>query len=77
MCVNNYDVRLTDTHPACGMNWPPDLTDLHPYLSVRSEMPPFSPGESARHPDSLAGSKARRRQVFVSRDEACGAMDRV
>ncbi|GAA5961249.1 hypothetical protein JCM3765_002884 [Sporobolomyces pararoseus] len=33
MCVNNYDVRLTDTHPACGMNWPPDLTDLHPYLS--------------------------------------------
>ncbi|GAA5923503.1 uncharacterized protein JCM15063_003667 [Sporobolomyces koalae] len=33
MCVNNYDVRLTDTHPACGMNWPPDLTELQPYLS--------------------------------------------
>ncbi|GAA6061343.1 hypothetical protein JCM10212_004824 [Sporobolomyces blumeae] len=33
MCVNNYDVRLTDTHPACGMNWPPDLTDITPYLS--------------------------------------------
>ncbi|GAA5861536.1 hypothetical protein JCM1840_005403 [Sporobolomyces johnsonii] len=33
MCVNNYDVRLTDTHPACGMNWPPDLADIHPYLS--------------------------------------------
>ncbi|GAA5860300.1 hypothetical protein JCM8547_003456 [Rhodosporidiobolus lusitaniae] len=33
MCVNNYDVRLTDTHPACGMNWPPDLFDMHPYLS--------------------------------------------
>ncbi|GJN92002.1 hypothetical protein Rhopal_005030-T1 [Rhodotorula paludigena] len=33
MCVNNYDVRLTDTHPACGMNWPPDLADMHPYLS--------------------------------------------
>ncbi|GAA6008167.1 hypothetical protein JCM10207_007051 [Rhodosporidiobolus poonsookiae] len=33
MCVNNYDIRLTDTHPACGMNWPPDLTDMHPYLS--------------------------------------------
>ncbi|BGP36210.1 Cell death protease [Rhodotorula kratochvilovae] len=33
MCVNNYDVRLTDTHPACGMNWPPDLVDMHPYLS--------------------------------------------
>lgn len=35
MCVNNYDVRLTDTHPSCGMNWPPDLVDMHPYLSVR------------------------------------------
>ncbi|BGP12232.1 hypothetical protein JCM10213_007490 [Rhodosporidiobolus nylandii] len=33
MCVNNYDVRLTDTHPACGMNWPPDLVDMQPYLS--------------------------------------------
>ncbi|KAK4704204.1 carboxypeptidase D, partial [Phenoliferia sp. Uapishka_3] len=32
MCVNNYDVRLTDTHPACGMNWPPDLADITPYL---------------------------------------------
>ncbi|KAL8283707.1 hypothetical protein RQP46_005502 [Phenoliferia psychrophenolica] len=32
MCVNNYDVRLTDTHPACGMNWPPDLVDIGPYL---------------------------------------------
>lgn len=36
MCVNNYDVRLTDTHPACGMNWPPDVHDLAPYLSVSS-----------------------------------------
>lgn len=35
MCVNNYDVRLTDTHPACGMNWPPDLVDIQPYLQVR------------------------------------------
>lgn len=35
MCVNNYDVRLTDTHPACGMNWPPDLTEITPYLQVR------------------------------------------
>lgn len=35
MCVNNYDVRLTDTHPSCGMNWPPDIFDITPYLSVR------------------------------------------
>ncbi|EEP80880.1 hypothetical protein UREG_05722 [Uncinocarpus reesii 1704] len=31
-CVNMYDVRLTDTFPSCGMNWPPDLKHLAPYL---------------------------------------------
>ncbi|EIN10934.1 alpha/beta-hydrolase [Punctularia strigosozonata HHB-11173 SS5] len=32
MCVNIYDVRLEDTSPACGMNWPPDLADVTTYL---------------------------------------------
>lgn len=32
MCVNIYDIRLSDTYPACGMNWPPDLTYITPYL---------------------------------------------
>ncbi|SCV68627.1 BQ2448_748 [Microbotryum intermedium] len=32
VCVNNYDVRLTDSYPACGMNWPPDLANITPYL---------------------------------------------
>lgn len=41
MCVNNYDVRLTDTHPACGMNWPPDIADITPYLSVRPDSLPL------------------------------------
>ncbi|KAL9102598.1 MAG: hypothetical protein Q9163_002278 [Psora crenata] len=31
-CPNMYDLRLDDTHPSCGMNWPPDLTRLTPYL---------------------------------------------
>lgn len=31
-CFNVYDVRLKDTYPACGMNWPPDLKQLTPYL---------------------------------------------
>ncbi|KAG9246446.1 pheromone-processing carboxypeptidase kex1 [Calycina marina] len=31
-CVNMYDVRLTDTYPSCGMNWPPDLAQVTPYL---------------------------------------------
>lgn len=31
-CFNVYDVRLKDSFPACGMNWPPDLTQVTPYL---------------------------------------------
>lgn len=31
-CYNMYDVRLMDSYPSCGMNWPPDLTDVTPYL---------------------------------------------
>ncbi|TKA23477.1 Pheromone-processing carboxypeptidase kex1 [Salinomyces thailandicus] len=31
-CVNMYDVRLTDSYPSCGMNWPPDLSNVTPYL---------------------------------------------
>ncbi|KAL8874257.1 MAG: hypothetical protein Q9174_000377 [Haloplaca sp. 1 TL-2023] len=31
-CRNMYDVRLDDTYPSCGMNWPPDLTHVQPYL---------------------------------------------
>ena len=26
--------RLTDEHPACGMNWPPDLKEMYEYLPV-------------------------------------------
>lgn len=31
-CPNMYDVRLTDSYPSCGMNWPPDLVNVTPYL---------------------------------------------
>ena len=31
-CTNMYDVRLKDTYPSCGMNWPPDLVHVTPYL---------------------------------------------
>jgi carboxypeptidase D len=31
-CLNMYDVRLRDTFPSCGMNWPPDLVHVTPYL---------------------------------------------
>lgn len=31
-CYNMYDVRLKDEYPSCGMNWPPDLEYMEPYL---------------------------------------------
>jgi carboxypeptidase D len=31
-CYNVYDVRLKDSYPSCGMNWPPDLAQVTPYL---------------------------------------------
>lgn len=31
-CFNMYDIRLKDSYPSCGMNWPPDLKDVTPYL---------------------------------------------
>lgn len=30
-CLNMYDIRLRDDS-SCGMNWPPDLTNVTPYL---------------------------------------------
>ncbi|KAI9167675.1 Pheromone-processing carboxypeptidase KEX1 [Paramyrothecium foliicola] len=31
-CYNMYDVRLKDSYPSCGMNWPKDLKAVVPYL---------------------------------------------
>lgn len=31
-CLNMYDVRLTDSSPYCGLNWPYDLVDVGKYL---------------------------------------------
>lgn len=31
-CLNMYDIRLKDVFPSCGMNWPPDLAQVTPYL---------------------------------------------
>ena len=31
-CTNMYDTRLKDSYPSCGMNWPPDLAQVKPYL---------------------------------------------
>ncbi|KAJ1858116.1 Cell death protease [Coemansia sp. RSA 1822] len=33
MCYNQYDLRLTDSHPSCGMNWPPEVGVFTDYLN--------------------------------------------
>ncbi|KAL1690074.1 Alpha/Beta hydrolase protein [Schizophyllum commune] len=33
MCMNVYDVRLDDTYPDCGMNWPPEVKPIGTYLN--------------------------------------------
>ena len=35
MCINIYDIRLEDTEPACGMNWPPEMPHITNFLGVR------------------------------------------
>ncbi|CEH14877.1 kex1 protein [Ceraceosorus bombacis] len=32
-CINIYDVRLSDTSPDCGMNWPPIIKPTYDYLA--------------------------------------------
>lgn len=35
-CVNMYDFTLKDSYPSCGMNWPPDLEYVNPFLNDKS-----------------------------------------
>lgn len=32
-CFNMYDYTLKDSYPSCGMNWPPDLNYVKPFLN--------------------------------------------
>jgi carboxypeptidase D len=34
MCLNMYDIRLTDISPACGLNWPPEMHAVTAFLDV-------------------------------------------
>lgn len=43
MCINIYDIRLEDTSPACGMNWPPEMPQIKDFLGVSSYLYPLQP----------------------------------
>ncbi|RPD66874.1 alpha/beta-hydrolase [Lentinus tigrinus ALCF2SS1-7] len=64
MCLNIYDVRLEDTSPQCGMNWPPDLDAVYKYLARRDVV-------SAIHADQVPGKwvecKSRVHSEFTTR----------
>ncbi|TBU33044.1 alpha/beta-hydrolase [Dichomitus squalens] len=47
-CLNIYDVRLEDSQPQCGMNWPPDLDAVYKYLARKDVV-------SALHADRAPG----------------------
>lgn len=32
-CINMFDLRLNDTAPACGMNWPPEVKAMGAFLA--------------------------------------------
>lgn len=34
-CFNMYDYTLKDSYPSCGMNWPPDLINVTPFLNSK------------------------------------------
>lgn len=37
-CFNMYDYTLKDSYPSCGMNWPPDLEYVTPFLRQEDVM---------------------------------------
>ncbi|KAK6201705.1 carboxypeptidase B-like processing protease [Scheffersomyces amazonensis] len=37
-CYNMYDYTLKDSYPSCGMNWPPDLVTVTPFLREEEVM---------------------------------------
>lgn len=37
-CFNMYDYTLKDLYPSCGMNWPPDLEVVNPFLQSEKVM---------------------------------------
>ncbi|KAF5388045.1 hypothetical protein D9615_000707 [Tricholomella constricta] len=49
MCLNIYDIRLHDTVPDCGMNWPPDIKPVTTFLGRKDVV-------HALHADAHSGS---------------------
>ncbi|KAJ2158255.1 Cell death protease [Coemansia sp. RSA 552] len=62
LCYNVYDLRLTDTQPACGMNWPPEVgmftdyfrrKDVQRAVNVPEDMAPIKWKECQAKPNNM------------------------
>ena len=57
-CINIYDVRLSDTHPACGMIWPPTLAATYSYLAREDVRNAFHVSK-LKHPEAWIECSSR------------------
>ncbi|KAF7335334.1 Pheromone-processing carboxypeptidase KEX1 [Mycena sanguinolenta] len=64
MCINIYDVRLDDTSPACGMNWPPDIKPITTYLDRQDVVHAL---HADKHPGSWIECRGRVHQEMHER----------
>ncbi|KAJ6560307.1 Alpha/Beta hydrolase protein [Mycena capillaripes] len=64
MCINIYDVRLDDTMPACGMNWPPDIKPVTTYLDRTDVVAAL---HAEKHPGSWIECRGRVHQEMHER----------
>lgn len=62
MCVNIYDVRLEDTYPSCGMNWPPTIHNVTSYLSRKDVINAF---HASAQSTSWVECRGRIHQEFI------------
>ncbi|ODQ67069.1 alpha/beta-hydrolase [Nadsonia fulvescens var. elongata DSM 6958] len=49
-CMNVYNIRLTDSYPSCGMNWPPDLPAVQKYLRDEAVLAALNINIKKTHP---------------------------
>lgn len=80
VCMNVYDIRLVDDYPACGMNWPPDLRDINPYLRRRDVVDALhasAKAEAWQECNSRVGSALRNHKSAASVSLLPGLLDKI
>ncbi|KAG6866114.1 hypothetical protein C0991_008422 [Blastosporella zonata] len=66
MCLNIYDIRLHDTVPDCGMNWPPDI---HPITTFLDRKDVVNALHANAHPGSWTECHSAIHMAFQEKSE--------